>query len=509
MVSKAVKDPDWVLLELAPEGERRRGAGELRQRAARLAGFLDTAGVQARDRVAYLLDNCVEVFEIGVACQLLGAFPVPINYHASADEARYVLEDSGARALITSRRHVERIAAASRLEALEGRRMLVGGGHEDFADYEAALASAAPFEREARPAPGVVIYTSGTTGKPKGVMRAPAPPERALAFVRVFRNVCKLGDQPVHLVTGPLYHSAPSTFARMSLLLGGRVVILPRFDPEAALGAIETYRVTHVHLVPTMMHRLLALPESSRSRYRLDSLEAVQHAAAPCPPETKRAMIEWWGPVVDEYFGSTEAGICTYITAPEALARPGSVGRPIPGVLVRILDETGAALGPGRVGDVCVGTDASRAFDYHGASEKLAEAQRGELFATGDMGYLDDEGYLYLVDRRADLVISGGVNIYPAEIESALVTHPAVRDCAVFGIPNDEWGECLHAVVELEPGSEALETELLAHLESRVARYKLPRSMEFVRELPREPSGKIFKRKLREPFWRDRATAIR
>ncbi len=505
-----MKDGDWVLLELAPDGERTLGAGELRERGRRLAGWLDAAGVCARDRVAYLLDNCIAVFEIGVACQLLGAFPVPINYHASSEEARYVLEDSAARAFVTSMGHAGRIAPAARgLEALDGRRLLVGGTLDDFADYQAALAAAKPFEAQARPAPGVVIYTSGTTGRPKGVMRGPASPERALRFVQTFRDVCKLGEEPVHLVTGPLYHSAPSTFARISLLLGGRVVILPRFDPEAVLRAIDAYRVTHVHLVPTMMRRLLSLPEASRRRYRLDSLRAVQHAAAPCPEETKRAMIDWWGPIVDEYFGSTEAGICTYISAPEALVRPGSVGRAIAGVLVRILDEEGRELGPGRVGDVCVGSDASRGFDYHGASGKLTEATRGELFATGDMGYLDDEGYLYLVDRRADLVISGGVNIYPAEIEAALMTHPAVRDCAVFGIPDDEWGERLHAVVELEQAAEASEAALSAHLSDKVARYKLPRSIEFVAELPREPSGKIFKRKLREPFWRGRMTRIR
>ncbi len=485
------------------------GAPELRKRGARLAGWLDVAGVRAHDRVAYLLDNCIPVFEIGAACQLFGAFPVPINYHASADETRYVLEDSGARALITSQRHVERVAGAARgLAALDGRKLLVGGSQEDFSGYDETLAAATLFTEHARPAPGVVIYTSGTTGEPKGVMRGPVSPERALRFVRVFRDVCKLGSHPTHLVTGPLYHSAPSTFARLSLRLGGRVVILPRFDPETVLRAIETYQVTHVHLVPTMMHRLLALPEATRRRYRLDSLRAVQHAAAPCPPETKRAMIDWWGPLIDEYFGSTEAGICTYITAREALERPGSVGRAIEGVSLRILDEQGHELEAGRVGDVCVGTDASRDFDYHGAADKLASARRGELFATGDMGYLDDEGYLYLVDRRADLVISGGVNIYPAEIESALVTHPAVHDCAVFGIPDDEWGERLHAVVELEPGATASEAELVGFVADRVARYKLPRSMQFVTELPREPSGKIFKRKLREPFWRDRGTAI-
>lgn len=498
-----------MLLELQPDGERAMGAVELRERGARLAGWLDSSGVRARDRVAYLLDNSIPIFEIGAACRMLGAFPVPINYHASADEARYVLEDSGARALVTSHHHAERVARAARgLRALEGQSLVVGGAGDGLADYDKALASATPYNGELRPAPGVVIYTSGTTGQPKGVMRDPATPERARRFLRVFRDVCKLGEAPVHLVTGPLYHSAPNTFARISLLLGGRVVILPRFDAEAVLRAVDTYQVTHVHLVPTMMHRLLQLPEATRRRYRLDSLSAVQHAAAPCPPEVKRAMIEWWGPIVDEYFGSTEAGVCTYITSGEALARPGSVGRAIEGVTVRVLDAEGRQLAPGRVGDVCVGTDASRGFDYHGASRKLADARCGELFRTGDMGYLDDEGYLYLVDRRADLVISGGVNIYPAEVETALVTHPAVRDCAVFGIPDDEWGERLHAAVQLEPGFQPSEAELVDHLAGRLARYKLPRSMEFVAELPREPSGKIFKRKLREPFWRDRTTAI-
>ena len=310
-------------------------------------------------------------------------------------------------------------------------------------------------------------------------------------------------------MTGPLYHSAPNAFARVSLVLGGRVVILPKFDAEETLRAIERFAVSHVHLVPTMMHRLLALPEAARGAYDLSSLTAVQHAAAPCPPETKRALIEWWGPIVDEYYGSTEAGIVTYITAAEALKKPGSVGRALAGVTLSILDPEGNELGAGEVGDVYVGTDASEGFEYHGDPEKRARAARGQLFGGGDMGFLDDEGYLFLVDRRADMIISGGVNVYPAEIEAALTAHPAVRDVAVFGIPDDEWGEAIHAVVQLESGARATAEDLRGHLAGRVAKYKVPRTFDFADELPREPSGKIYKRKLRAPFWRGKDSAIR
>ncbi len=497
---------NWVLLE--PDTDRAVDGATLLGRAARLAAVLDAWGVKPLDRVAYLLENCIAVFEIGAACQRLGAFAVPINYHATAEETRYVLEDSGARALVTS----EALAgvaerASDGIDALRGRVLVVGRAGP--ASYDDAIDAALPFAEGERPAPGVVVYTSGTTGNPKGVMRPPAAPVRAAAYLALLRDVCKLGTRPVHLVTGPLYHSAPGFFARGALGLGGRAIVPRRFDPEALLAAVERYRVTHLHLVPTMMHRLLALPAQIRSRYDLSSLVAVQHAAAPCPTETKRAMIDWWGPVIDEYYGSTEAGICTYITAPEALERPGSVGRAIAGVELAILDADGDALAAGEIGEVCVATDATRAFDYHGAPDKRRAAARGELFATGDVGYRDEAGYLYLVDRRVDMVISGGVNIYPAEIEAALVVHPAVHDCAVFGVPDDEWGERVHAVVQLEPGASATPAELAAFLEGRLARFKVPRSFELVTSLPREPSGKIYKRKLRDPHWQGRRTAIR
>lgn len=496
----------WVLLE--PETARSIDAAALSDRAARLASVLDAWGVAPLDRVAYLLDNSIAVFEVGAACQRLGAFAVPINYHATAEETRYVLRDSGARALVTSDAlsHVAERACHG-MDALAGRVLVAGRAGP--ASYEGAIAAAEPFAAAARPAPGVVIYTSGTTGNPKGVMRPPAAPERAAGYLALLRDVCKLGTRPVHLVTGPLYHSAPGFFARGALALGGRAILPRRFDAEGLLQAVERYRVTHLHLVPTMMHRLLALPAEVRARYDLSSLVAVQHAAAPCPIETKRAMIDWWGPVIDEYYGSTEAAVCTYITSPEALERPGSVGRAIAGVELAILGPDGNALAPREIGEVCVATDATRAFEYHGAPDKRRAAARGALFATGDVGYVDEAGYLYLVDRQVDMVISGGVNIYPAEIEAALVVHPAVHDCAVFGVPDDEWGERVHAVVQLEPGASATPEELGEFLQSRVARFKLPRSFELVESLPREPSGKIYKRKLRAPHWQGRRTAIR
>lgn len=496
----------WLIAE--PERGRHVDAPSLADRGARLASALDALGVGALDRVAYLLENCVEVFEITAACQHLGAFAVPVNYHFTAEETRYILEDSGARVLIASS-ELAGVAeqASAGIEALRDRVLVVGRAGP--ASYEAAVARAQPWSGGPRPAPGVVVYTSGTTGNPKGVMRPPSAPERAAAYLMLLRDVCKLGSAPVHLVTGPLYHSAPGFFARGALALGGRVVVPRRFDPEAVLATIERYRVTHLHLVPTMMHRLLALPESVRERHDLSSLVAVQHAAAPCPPETKQRMIEWWGPVIDEYYGSTEAGICTYVTAAEALERPGTVGRAIPGATLAILDTDGAALGPGEIGEIAVATDATRAFDYHNASEKRRAAARGELFATGDVGYLDADGYLFLVDRRVDMVVSGGVNIYPAEIEAALVLHPAVHDAAVFGVPDEEWGERLHAVVQLEPGASTEAADLAGFLEQRLARFKVPRSFEVVDALPREPSGKIYKRKLRDPHWLGRSTAIR
>ncbi len=498
----------WVICELRPDGERRTTRGELGARAARLAAWLDAHGVGAGDSVAYYLENSIAVFEIQAACQLLGAFAVPINYHSTADETRHVLADSAARAVITRLAHAAVVAGASRGLACDAARLLAGGESAGFSSYEQAIADTSPWSGAPREIPGVVIYTSGTTGRPKGVRRGPRTPESMARAALIFAEVCRMGPAPVHLCTGPLYHAAPVGFANGALNLGGRLVLFWRFDAEATLAAIERFAVTNVHLVPTMMVRLLALPDEVKRRYDLSSLVTVQHAAAPCPPAVKRAMIEWWGPVIEEYYGSTETGVSTYIRAAEALQKPGSVGRAIEGVVVEIHDEQGHGVAPGTVGDVFIGNSTVAGFDYHGDAEKRARAMHGELFTCGDVGWLDADGYLFLCDRRADMIISGGVNIYPAEIEAALAGHPAVYDAAVFGIPDDEWGEAVHAAIQLVPDARATAAEIVVFLGERLSRFKLPRSIDFVAELPREPSGKIFKRKLREPFWRGKETAI-
>jgi long-chain acyl-CoA synthetase len=479
-----------LLIELGGEG-RTRSREELAHRGARLAGWLAARGCSRDSRVCYFLNNSIEVFEVLDACQRLGAAPVAINHHSTAAEARYVLEDSAACALIGGASFVDVLRdASSEIQALH---CIL-----DAASYEAAIE-----EGDARPeatelGPGVIIYTSGTTGLPKGVVRAPRSPEHAARYVAVFRDLCKLGVAPVHLVTGPLYHTAPSAFARYALALGGRLIIMARFDAEGVLRAIAEHQVTNLHLVPTMMHRLLALPDEMRAQHDLSSLVSVQHAAAPCPIETKQQMIAWWGPVIEEYYGSTEAGIVTYITSAEALERPGSVGKAIADVDLAILDEAGKPLSATEIGDVCVRSEVTDGFVYHGDPEKRERAARDGYYVTGDLGYVDDDGYLFLCDRRANLIIAGGVNIYPAEIEAALLMHPSVYDAAVYGVHDDEWGERVHAAVQLEPNHNVSVDQLREHLLQRIARFKVPRAFDFVDELPREMSGKLFKRRLQK-----------
>ena len=350
-----------------------------------------------------------------------------------------------------------------------------------------------------------MIYTSGTTGMPKGVRRMPMQPEQAAASERVgaIAYGIKPREDQVVLINGPMYHSAPHSYGMMAFRNARTIVLQARFDAEELLALIERHRVTHIHMVPTMFVRLLRLPETVRQRYDLSSLRFVVHGAAPCPPEVKRAMIEWWGPVINEYFGSTETGIPVWHSAEEALRKPGTVGRAIEGGIVRIFREDGSLCGAGEVGEIYMRQTAVPDFDYHGKAQARAEAGRDGLVSVGDVGYLDEDGYLFLCDRKRDMVISGGVNIYPAEIENALIAMPGVRDCAVFGIPDDEFGERLCACVEPEPGAQLSATAVQAFLRERLANFKVPKEVQFLAALPREATGKIFKRKLRDPYWTD------
>jgi long-chain acyl-CoA synthetase len=305
----------------------------------------------------------------------------------------------------------------------------------------------------------------------------------------------------VTVVTGPMYHSAPNAYGLFAARAGGTVILQPRFDPEELLQLIEAHRVTHLHMVPIMFHRLLKLPEEVKRKYDLSSLKFVVHAAAPCPPPTKREMIEWWGPVIEEYYGATEVGIVVSCNSQEWLAHPGTVGRPIPEADVRIIDKDGNDVPQGEVGEVVSRNRLINDFTYHGDDAKRRDTEKVGLIAPGDIGYFDKDGFLYLCDRAKDMIISGGVNIYPAEIEAELLKMPGVADCAVFGIPDEEYGEAICAVVQPGEGSGLDEAAVKAYLRERVAGYKVPKRVELAADLPREDSGKIFKRKLREPFW--------
>jgi long-chain acyl-CoA synthetase len=308
--------------------------------------------------------------------------------------------------------------------------------------------------------------------------------------------------RPIRTVmTGPLYHTAPNFYGLFAVREGALAVLQPRFAAEELLRLIERHRISHLHMVPTMFVRLLRLPEAIRRRYDLSSLEWVVHGAAPCPIHVKEAMIDWWGPVVGEYYGGTETGIVTFHTAAEAVRKPGTVGRPLTGVTVRILDDAGRELRPGEIGEIYSGLDGFADFTYHGLPAERREIERGGLVTLGDVGYLDEDGYLFLCDRKRDMVISGGVNIYPAEIEAALLALPGVRDCAVIGIPDDEFGESLCACIEAETGATLGEAEVRAFLGERLAGFKVPHTIRFERDLPREDTGKIIKHRLRDPYW--------
>jgi long-chain acyl-CoA synthetase len=355
-------------------------------------------------------------------------------------------------------------------------------------------------------------YTSGTTGRPKAVQRStPAlDPDQMAALLapNLARYDIEPGGDHVHLVTSPMYHLAPLSFGYFSLHFGHPVVLMDRFDPERALALIERHRVTTTHMVPTQFHRLLLLPEATRRRYDVSTLRHVMHAAAPCPVELKRKMLAWWGPVIYEYYGASEGG-GTLVRAEEWLAKPGTVGRPWPGAGVRVLDDEGKDLPPGETGTVYL--KLMMDFAYKGDPEKTRASRRGEWFTVGDVGFLDADGFLFLCDRKIDMIITGGVNVYPAEVEAALLAHPEVGDAAVFGIPHAEWGEEVKAVVEPAPGvaaDAALAARLLAHCRERLAGYKCPRSIDFAEALPRDANGKLYKRRLRDPYWAGRERKI-
>lgn len=493
-------------------GEQRRTYGELEQRVNQIARALARAGVGAGDRVAVALFNGIEWFEVLNALGRLGALLVPLSFRSKGPELAYMLADSGARLLISDERLAPEVdRASSEIGGLPEDRLWVVGRPWRGCAFEEVIGdeSGAPLA-DGFPDGGynVMIYTSGTTGRPKGIERAPLPPDRVAEQMRGVARMWGYGPDDVHLVCGPLYHTAPGSQGQMHLGLGATLVIMPRFDAESCLALIERHRVTNAMMVPAMFFRLLALPEERRQRYDLSSLRKILHAAAPCPIDVKRRILSFFPPgVVWEFYGASEGG-GTWISPEEWLERPGSVGRPWPGLEVRILDDQGQPLPPGEVGTIYLKSAAGARFSYRGAEDKTRAAFAGDYFTVGDVGYLDADGYLFLVDRKHDMIISGGANVYPAEVEQVLYRHPKIVDVAVIGVPDDEMGESVKAVVELRAGEHATAEEIIAFCRRDLAHYKCPRSVDFVTELPREPQGKVLKRLLREPYWQGRATRI-
>jgi long-chain acyl-CoA synthetase len=499
----AVVDPSGAVVDYGTL------VGSMRAEARGLAAL----GLSAGDTVAVVLPNCRELLEVYGAAVETGLTFVALNWHLGADEVAYILEDSGARALVVH----ERFASAG-LEAAEqagipaDARFAVGGAAGDFRPF-AELGAGQPTDAPAEPSAGrILFYTSGTTGRPKGVSKRSNFTDDGIALVSgiglsaSFTGVIDPAEDRVDLVSGPLYHAAPFASACGVLDSGGLLVLMERFDAAAFLDRVERHRVTNVMMVPTMFHRLLELPDDVRAATDVSSLRSVSHAGAPCPVDVKHRMIEWWGPVINEAYSSTE-GAGTLVTSEEWLRKPGTVGRPSAGVVIEIVDEDGNVCGPNEEGLVYL-SQALWRFEYHNDPDKTEANRRGDMFTVGDIGYLDEEGYLFLCDRQADIIVSGGVNIYPAEVETTLLTHPAVADVAVVGAPSDEWGEVVTAVVELRPGAHATDDELIEYTRGRLAHYKCPRAVDFVGSLGRDPNGKVRKQPIRARYWEGRDRRI-
>ncbi len=495
-------------------GPRRRSHAEVADRAERIAGGLQKLGVKQGDSVCILMRNEIAFIEAAYAAMRLGAYAVPVNWHFKPEEISYVLKDSGTPVLIghADMLHQLRNAIPAGITVLSVptppeilANYKIDPGHlatPDFAtDFEPWLARQPCYDGPVLPQPSNMIYTSGTTGHPKGVRRNAPTPEQSAAAERMRALIYGLKEGARALLPGPLYHSAPNSFGLRAGRLGGALVLMPRFDPEEFLRLVEREKIDTIFMVPTMFIRLMKLPEQVRRKYDMSSLHHIIHAAAPCPADVKRAMIEWWGPVIYEFYGSTESGAVTFANSRDALKKPGTVGRISPGAELRFVGDDGKVLPQGEIGEIYSRIATNPDFTYHNKPEKRAEIELEGFITSGDVGYIDEDGYVFICDRKRDMVISGGVNIYPAEIEAALHALPGVHDCAVFGIPDEEFGEALMAVVEPQPGVTLDVADIRARLKKSLADYKVPKHVEIQSQLPREDSGKIFKRRLRDPYW--------
>ncbi|MBQ75680.1 MAG: AMP-dependent synthetase [Gammaproteobacteria bacterium] len=486
---------------------------EYNSRVNQLIHALREAGLQPGDTFAVLSGNRREYYEAFAAAAHGGWLLVPVNWHLVAEEVAYVLADSNAKAFLVDSRFSELGQATLQ----RGDRpslnasVIIGGDIEGFESYENFIGSADESEPGDQTMGGPMFYTSGTTGKPKGVKSGLSQSGTPLEMLKMMSDgMTEMLGLPAGgrtLLCGPVYHSAQWAFSFLPLLTGGSVVMRHHFDAEEVLALVDKHKITNVHLVPTQFIRMLRLDEGIRTRFSGQSLTTVWHGAAPCPPKIKSEMIDWWGPIISEYYGSTEGSIVTTVNSEDWLAKPGTLGKPVEIMEVMVIKEDGSRCATGESGQLYVKNIMGSDFEYHNDPDKTKKAHlEPGVFTFGDIGYLDEEGYLFMSDRKIDMIISGGVNIYPAEIESVLIGHPAVVDAAVFGIPNDEFGEEVKGAVELVTGAmvgDVLEEELIAHCKENLAGFKAPKSIDFEESLPRHPTGKLLKRLLRDKYWQE------
>lgn len=505
-------------------GSRFISAEEFAKSVAQAARFFDSLGVREGVSVGLLMRNDPAFLLAQAGAALAGAYPVPLNWHSSVDDLAYVLSDAEVKVLVA---HADlAFAIRPRLPAscilvvvqtpvdvctafnIDPVRAIVSDDHIDW--HRALVAqSTEPFMAQ-RGERGGMYYTSGTTGKPKGVMRKPVDAAGAARMSSIVDEIFDVRrDEAVRvLVSAPLYHAAPNFFANRGAEAGSLTVLMPRFDPQEMLRLVQEHRITHLYLVPTMMIKLLGLPEAVRTRYDLSSLKRVSHSAAPCPWSVKAQMIDWLGPVVHEFYGGTENGCVTHLSSEEAIRKPGSVGRLMRNADLRVYDDAGNVLGAGQQGEIFAKNFNLPDFTYKNLDGKRMEVERDRLISLGDVGYVDDDGFLFLCDRKKDMIIAGGVNIYPAQIEAVLQPMPGVADCAVFGVPDPVFGEVVCAHVQPQPGVRLTELDVAEWLKGKLPSYEQPKVIHIDPALPREESGKIMKRKIRDAYWADAGRAI-